>query len=71
AVDAAGNKTTPSTPSYDLTVDITIPGVPAITSVVDNVEPHVGPLQKGDVTNDNTPTLSGSAEAGSMVTVYD
>ncbi|WP_199063921.1 Ig-like domain-containing protein, partial [Serratia sp. ASV30] len=39
AVDAAGNKTTPSTPSYDLTVDITIPGVPAITSVVDNVEP--------------------------------
>ncbi|WP_199063880.1 Ig-like domain-containing protein, partial [Serratia sp. ASV30] len=71
AVDAAGNKTTPSTPSYDLTVDITIPGVPAITSVVDNVEPHTGALQKGDVTNDNTPTLSGSAEAGSMVTVYD
>jgi hypothetical protein len=49
AVDAAGNKTVPSTPSYDLTVDITVPGLPAITSVVDNVEPHTGPLQKGEV----------------------
>nr|WP_184280418.1 Ig-like domain-containing protein [Serratia fonticola] len=71
AVDAAGNKTVPSTPSYDLTVDITVPGLPAITSVVDNVEPHTGPLQKGDVTNDSTPTLNGTAEAGSTVTVYD
>jgi hypothetical protein len=71
AVDAAGNKTVPSTPSYDLTVDITVPGLPAITSVVDNVEPHTGPLQKGEATNDSTPTLNGTAEAGSTVTVYD
>ncbi|WP_235186730.1 Ig-like domain-containing protein, partial [Serratia sp. DD3] len=71
AVDAAGNKTTPSTPSYDINVDITIPAEPAITSVVDNAEPHVGPLQKDDVTNDSTPTLSGSAEANSLVKIYD
>ncbi|WP_431223585.1 Ig-like domain-containing protein [Serratia sp. L9] len=71
AVDAAGNKTAPSTPSYDLNIDISVPDLPAITSVVDNVEPHTGALQKGAVTNDNTPTLSGSAEAGSTVTLYD
>ncbi|MHA7847653.1 Ig-like domain-containing protein [Serratia sp. D1N4] len=71
AVDAAGNKTQPSTPSYDLNVDITVPSQPAITSVVDNAAPHVGPLQKGDITNDSTPTLSGTAEAGSKVTIVD
>ncbi|WP_235186816.1 Ig-like domain-containing protein, partial [Serratia sp. DD3] len=71
AVDAAGNKTTPSTPSYDINLDITIPSEPAITSVLDDVEPKAGALQKGDVTNDNTPTLKGSAEANSLVKVYD
>ncbi|WP_037387224.1 Ig-like domain-containing protein, partial [Serratia sp. DD3] len=71
AVDAAGNKTTPSTPSYDINLDITIPSEPAITSVLDDVEPKAGALQKGDVTNDNTPTLKGSAEADSLVKVYD
>ncbi|WP_051916832.1 Ig-like domain-containing protein, partial [Serratia sp. Ag1] len=71
AVDAAGNRTTPSTPSYDINVDITVPAQPAIISVVDNAEPHVGPLQKGDVTNDSTPTLNGTAEAGSKVTILD
>ncbi|WP_233169686.1 Ig-like domain-containing protein, partial [Serratia sp. ASV30] len=71
AQDPAGNRTGLSSPSYDISLFIPVSSEPAITSVVDNVEPHVGPLQKGDVTNDNTPTLSGSAEAGSMVTVYD
>ncbi|WNN43675.1 Ig-like domain-containing protein [Winslowiella toletana] len=71
AVDAAGNRTAPSAPSWDITVDISVPAVPAILSVVDNVEPNAGALQKGDVTNDSTPTLSGSAEANSTVTVYD
>ncbi|WP_431223587.1 Ig-like domain-containing protein [Serratia sp. L9] len=72
AQDPAGNRTEPSSPSYDITVFIPIAtGDPAIISVVDNVEPHTGPLQKGAVTNDNTPTLSGTAQAGNTVTLYD
>ncbi|MDE7590816.1 Ig-like domain-containing protein [Enterobacter bugandensis] len=71
AVDPAGNRTAPSTPSYDLNVDISVPDTPAITSVVDNVEPHTGALQKGGVTNDSTPTLNGTAEAGSTVSIID
>ncbi|MFW0768385.1 Ig-like domain-containing protein, partial [Trabulsiella odontotermitis] len=34
-------------------------------------EPHVGPLQKGDATNDSTPTLNGTAAAGDIVTIRD
>ncbi|MBD4426659.1 hypothetical protein GUG96_14715, partial [Xanthomonas citri pv. citri] len=43
----------------------------SINSVVDNSEPHVGPLQKGDATNDTTPTLSGSAAPGDIVSILD
>ncbi|WP_235212870.1 Ig-like domain-containing protein, partial [Serratia sp. Ag1] len=71
AQDPAGNRTDFSSPSYDISLFIPVSSEPAITSVVDNAEPHVGPLQKGDVTNDNTPTLSGTAMPGNTVTVLD
>jgi hypothetical protein len=38
---------------------------------VDNAEPHVGPMQKGETTNDTTPTLSGSAAPGDVVSILD
>ena len=38
---------------------------------MDNAEPHVGPMQKGESTNDTTPTLSGSAAPGDIVSILD
>ncbi|MBP7335502.1 Ig-like domain-containing protein [Niveispirillum sp.] len=53
ATDAAGNSSAPGTQS--LVIDTTPPGIPVITS---------GPL-----TNDATPVLTGTAEAGSTVDI--
>ncbi|AWJ94861.1 hemagglutinin/hemolysin-related protein (plasmid) [Azospirillum baldaniorum] len=53
ATDAAGNTSVPGTQS--LTVDTTAPTAPAVTSPA--------------LSNSTTPTLTGSAEAGSTVTV--
>uniref|UniRef100_UPI003BEEDA67 Ig-like domain-containing protein n=1 Tax=Pantoea sp. UBA5960 TaxID=1947040 RepID=UPI003BEEDA67 len=39
--------------------------------VTDDAAPNTGPLTNGAVTNDTTPVLSGTAEAGGVVTVYD
>ncbi|MCX9999291.1 hypothetical protein LAD78_16670 [Klebsiella pneumoniae] len=36
-----------------------------------HVAQHTGPLTSGGLTNDATPALSGTAEAGSTVTIYD
>ncbi|WP_312026941.1 Ig-like domain-containing protein, partial [Enterobacillus tribolii] len=69
--DPAGNRIEGKAPSYDINVFIPVSTEPSIGSVVDNVEPHTGPLQKGDVTNDSTPTLSGAAAPGDIVTIKD
>jgi len=47
------------------------PGVPVIVSVMDDFSPSTGPLSNNQATNDNTPTLSGTADANSTVTIYD
>ncbi|MGO4396585.1 Ig-like domain-containing protein, partial [Variovorax sp. M-6] len=68
-MDPAGNKTAPSD-GYAITVSITPPAVP----VIDNIQDDVGVvhmLQKGEVTNDATPTLFGTAQAGNTVKIYD
>ena len=54
--DAAGNVSDPTTVSGG--IDTTVPAEPVITAPVD-----------GAVTNDNTPTVSGTAEAGATVVV--
>ncbi|MCP2123447.1 UNVERIFIED_ORG: hypothetical protein J2Y93_003492 [Pantoea agglomerans] len=69
--DAVGNRVAGEAPSYDITVLIPVSTEPSINSVVDNSEPHVGPLQKGESTNDTTPTLSGSAAPGDTVSILD
>ncbi|PVZ77541.1 hypothetical protein C9426_35720, partial [Serratia sp. S1B] len=68
--DAVGN-TTVASPEYDITVRTGAPVPPVIGSVVDDAAPHTGALQKGEVTNDSTPTLNGTALPGGTVTVYD
>ncbi|AZV31396.1 hypothetical protein CU110_08545 [Cobetia sp. ICG0124] len=49
--------------------DVTAPNTPTIASATDDVEAVTGALASGDSTNDATPTLTGSAEAGSTVTL--
>ncbi|WP_445004089.1 BapA/Bap/LapF family large adhesin [Halomonas mongoliensis] len=66
ATDPAGNT---GTAQGDLTIDTTAPDAPVITGAVDDVEP-AGDLADGDVTNDSTPTLAGTAEADSTVTLF-
>ncbi|MGS6254051.1 Ig-like domain-containing protein, partial [Enterobacter mori] len=69
--DPAGNRIAGDAPSYDINLLIPVSTEPSINSVVDNSEPHVGPLQKGESTNDTTPTLSGSAAPGDTVSILD
>ncbi|WP_195607057.1 Ig-like domain-containing protein, partial [Klebsiella oxytoca] len=67
--DKAGNVSERS-PAFELTVDTTAPSASA-PEVTDDVAGHTGPLTSGDLTNDATPALSGTAEAGATVTIYD
>ncbi|MBI4898207.1 MAG: hypothetical protein HY827_07550, partial [Actinobacteria bacterium] len=59
AIDTAGN--TDATPAtYTWTIDTAAPAAPVITSPAD---PHV--------TTDTTPTFTGTADASTLVTIYD
>ncbi|VFS89399.1 Uncharacterised protein [Kluyvera cryocrescens] len=64
ATDAAGNESVAS-PEFIFTVDSVAPG-PVVNLVIsDNVAGGiVGELKTGDLTNDNTLTLTGKAESG-------
>lgn len=53
------------------TADTTAPAAPVILQVADDTAPQAGPVAPGGVTNDTTPTLSGTAEALSIVTLRD
>lgn len=69
ATDSAGN-TSPDSASFSLVVDLTPPALPVLGSVTDDVGGNAI-LTSGQVTNDAQPTLTGTAEAGSTVTIYD
>ncbi|KLG04700.1 hypothetical protein YA49_20265, partial [Enterobacter cloacae subsp. cloacae] len=68
--DPAGNQSEPSDP-WVVIVDTTAPDAPTINSVYDDVGSKTGELESGDITDDHQPTLTGRAEAGSVVTIYD
>ncbi|WP_239699542.1 Ig-like domain-containing protein, partial [Salmonella enterica] len=68
ATDNANNVSPPTTAQAP---DITAPDKPIITQVLDDVESFTGPLVNGQTTNDNRPTLSGTAEAGARVEIFD
>ena len=70
ATDAAGNSGATSA-GVAVIIDITAPAAPAITSVTDNFGTVTGSVANGYSTDDNTPTLTGTAEANSTVTIYD
>lgn len=68
ATDAAGNISDVSN-SWGIIIDSVAPDAPVITQVVDDVPERLGALNSGDSTNDPTPTLNGTAEPGSTVTI--
>lgn len=68
ATDSANNISPPTTAQAP---DITAPDKPIITQVLDDVESVTGPLVNGQTTNDSRPTLSGTAEVGARVEVFD
>ncbi|KNC17650.1 hypothetical protein AC790_01395 [Pantoea sp. RIT-PI-b] len=68
--DAAGN-VSPATAPIAFSVDTVAPAATSGLVVTDNVGSSTGPLTSGTITDDSTPTLSGTAEAGAVVRVYD
>lgn len=68
ATDPAGN----TGPSTTVTApNIPLPDEPIITTVLDDAAPGTGTLLNNQLTNDNTPTLKGSGQAGTTVHIYD
>lgn len=70
ATNGAGNTSAPSNP-FVLVVDTVAPNRPVLTGVTDDEGPVTGPLLNNQATNDTQPTFSGTAEAGSTVTIFD
>ncbi len=56
---------------FELIVDLTPPNVPTIEEINDDVGALQGALSHGQHTDDATPTLSGKADAGTKVNIYD
>ncbi|KFC91944.1 Ig-like domain-containing protein, partial [Leminorella grimontii] len=70
ATDLAGNVSNP-TSAFAFTIDTVAPTAPTIDKAFDDVGAIQGDLANGGLTDDSTPTLSGRAEANSVVKVYD
>ncbi len=71
--DAAGNNATLTLNSVGSTTAVKVDAVnPSAPSVPDlNTGSDTGASSTDNITNDNTPTLSGTAEANSTVAIYD
>ncbi|MBX9269401.1 Ig-like domain-containing protein [Chromobacterium violaceum] len=67
ATDAAGNVSGQSS-AYNITVDTTAPGAPAGLAL--SAATDTGSSHSDGKTSNNQPTVQGTAEAGSTVTVY-
>jgi hypothetical protein len=74
AEEVFANKTRMGTPSEPFTLVIDSgalpPGTLTITDAYDDAGSFTGPLSNGALTDDTTPTLRGTASAGSTVIVY-
>ncbi|WP_337264872.1 MULTISPECIES: Ig-like domain-containing protein, partial [unclassified Serratia (in: enterobacteria)] len=68
--NADGNVSSPSD-AFELVVDTVPPAAPIIAGVYDDVGSETGAQEPGAVTDDTRPTLTGKAEAGTKVEIYD
>ncbi|MGQ7250001.1 Ig-like domain-containing protein, partial [Halomonas sp. V046] len=72
ASDQAGNTSSAATITTDaVLVDTTPPAAPVIATGMDSVDPEQGEFASGTTINDSQPTLTGSAEAGSTVALFE
>jgi len=56
-------------PAVDFTVDTTTPTI--TMTLTDDVDPVIGGISEGSITNDTRPAVSGTTEAGATVTIKD
>ncbi|WP_442962698.1 Ig-like domain-containing protein, partial [Pseudomonas sp. Leaf48] len=71
ATDAAGNTSSPTGVVVDADlVDSIAPSAPLISAIMDDVGSATGSVANGGSTDDNLPTLMGTAEAGSTVHIF-
>lgn len=71
ATDPQGNVSEVSAP-WSVVVELTAPTVPTLDTVSDNVPGGAtGNLTSGQATNDNTPTISGTGQAGSTIHILN
>ncbi|UXN09362.1 Ig-like domain-containing protein [Bartonella sp. HY328] len=68
AVNAAGTK---DDAYFNIEIDATAPTAPIINEVLDDVGFIQGPISSGSSTDDTTPSFSGTAEAGTTITIKD
>ena len=66
-----GGFTSAKSGAFVVTIDTKVPDAITLLVATDNHAPVVGTISEGETTNDNTPVLSGKAEAGSTVNIYD
>ncbi len=57
--------------SFVVTIGPAVPSRPLFDWVIDDVEPSIGIVNRGESTNDATPTLKGRGEIGTVVLAYD
>jgi len=67
ATDAAGNQSAAST-GFDVTIDVAAPSAPSAPDLTSGSD--TGHTSNDNDTSDNTPTVTGTAEADSIVNVY-
>ncbi|WP_353236601.1 Ig-like domain-containing protein, partial [Diaphorobacter ruginosibacter] len=70
ATDGAGQTSDP-TGAYEIIVDTIAPAKPSAPKGMDDVGDVTGEIASGATTDDATPTLSGTGQAGETVTIYD
>ena len=73
AIDAAGNRTPLEDVSWDFNFAGHAPGTPSITNIIDDYNNPDGGLiylQKGQSTDDATPTLHGMGTVGTRIHIY-
>ncbi|WP_162604974.1 Ig-like domain-containing protein [Geomonas terrae] len=68
---SAGGGSTTATTTKGYNVDVIPPSAPTINTVTDDFAPETGNVANNAYTNDTSPTVAGTAEAGSTVKVFD
>ncbi|WP_126240143.1 Ig-like domain-containing protein [Burkholderia gladioli] len=72
AIEVAENgKGGPASDPFAVVIGPAVPSRPLFDWVIDDVEPSIGIVNRGESTNDATPTLKGRGEIGTVVLAYD